>query len=301
MKTALWYRGVALGRRISRAALPIFLFLLSSPVLAANVLIVGDLQYGLVADVAAGIQLSLRSPASEYAVSETKGQLSGVVEREGAQVVVALGMDAVVEALQLPPEIAVVYGLVVVPPDSGRTNVTGVFMSPPVEEYLSMVRRYLPAVTRLAVVGNLAMMRSLLGGDSARIAAYHVDKPADLVDTVNRLAEHTGLLLLPDAGLLTAQVMAHVYLVSFRNNIPLLGISEANVKQGALFALVFDQKAMSRQLGEKVQTILDGYRAGDIPASPPEKYNLYINSTTARKMGIEIPDEMLRQSKKIYR
>ena len=95
--------------------------------------------------------------------------------------------------------------------------------------------------------------------------------------------------------------MAHVYLVSFRNNIPLLGISEANVKQGALFALVFDQKAMSRQLGEKVQTILNGYQAKDIPASPPEKYNLYINSTTARKMGIEIPDEMLRQSKKIYR
>lgn len=288
-------------RRYSPAVLLFVLLLfIPSPVRAAKVLIVGDMQYALVADVAAEIQLSLRSQAAEYAISEVRGRLGAVVEREDARIVVALGMDAVTEALLLPPAIAVVYGLVVVPPENGRPNVTGVYMSPPVSEYVSTVRRYLPAIAKVSVVGSRIMMKSLLSGDPDQVAVYHVDNSSDLVDAVDRLVDTRALLLLPDANLLTAPVMSNVYLFSFRKNVPLLGISEANVKQGALFALVFDPKAVSRQIGEKVQTILDGVAATEIPASPPGRYNLYINSNTARKMGIEIPDEMMRKAKRIY-
>jgi putative tryptophan/tyrosine transport system substrate-binding protein len=281
------------------ALLLVTLLLFSSPACAAKVLIVGDTQYALVADVVSEIQLTLRSQGKEYATSEVKGRLGSIVEREDAQVVVALGVDAVAEALRLPPEIAVVYGLVVVPPKSGRENVTGVYMSPPVSEYVATIRRYLPALAKVSVVGSQSMIRSL-GGDSAQVAAYNVGSSSDLVTTVNRLADTRALLLLPDANLLTASVMSNVYLFSFRNNIPLLGISEAHVKQGSLFALVFDPKAVSRQIGEKLQTILYGTDAGEIPASAPRKFNLFINSNTAHKMGIDLPDEMVRKAKKVY-
>ena len=284
---------------ISAAILLFFLLLFTSPACAAKVLIVGDTQYALVAEVASEIQLTLRSQGREYATSEIRGRLGAVVEQEDAQVVVALGMDAVAEALRLPPEIAVVYGLVVVPPKSGRENVTGVYMSPPVSEYVATLRHYLPALGKVSVVGSQAMIKSL-GGDSGQVAAYHVGSSSDLVTTVNRLADTRALLLLPEANLLTTQVMSNVYLFSFRKNIPLLGISEAHVKQGSLFALVFDSKAVSRQIGEKVQSILNGTDAGEIPSSPPRKYNLYINSNTAHKMGIDMPDEMLKKAKKVY-
>jgi ABC-type uncharacterized transport system substrate-binding protein len=274
--------------------------LFCSPACAAKVLIVGDTRYALVADVVSEIQLSLRVQTKDYAVSEVKGKLGAVVEREDAQVVVALGMDALAEALRLPQSVAVVYGLVVVPPKNGRTNVTGVYMSPPVSEYLSTLRKYLPSLGRLSVVGSQNMMKSLLGSDAPHVSAYHVASSSDLVTTVNRLADTRSLLLLPDANLLTAPVMSNVYLFSFRNNIPLLGISEANVKQGSLFALVFDPKAVSRQIGEKVQNILNGVDVGEIPASPPRRYNLYVNSNTAHKMGIQIPNEMLMKAKKVY-
>lgn len=267
---------------------------------AAKVLIVGDIKYPFVAGVVADIQLSVRSQAKEYAVSEIRGRLGTVVEREGAEVVVALGADAVHEALRLPPSIAVVYGLVVVPPRSGRTNVTGVYMSPPVGEYVTTVRRYLPDLTKMSVVGSQAMLRSLLSGDYAQVSVHSVVSSSDLVTTVNRLTDAKSLLLLPDSNLLTAPVMSSVYLFSFRNNIPIFGISEANVKQGSLFALVFDPKAVSRQIGEKVQTILNGGDAGELPDSSPRRYNLYVNSNTAHKMGVELPDEMLKRAKRVY-
>ncbi len=303
MNVASRHRRLALSLRHPRHCAALFIFLLllfSSPARAAKVLIVGDLHYALVAGVAADIQLALRSQVAEYQVSEVKGQLNAIVEREYARVVVALGMDAVAEALRLPPEVAVVYGLVVVPPENAGLNVTGVYMSPPVSEYVALVKRYLPAITKVSVVGSRIMMKTLFNSDPALTTANDVESPADLVDTVDRLVDTKALLLLPDANLLTAQVMTNIYLFSFRKNIPLLGISEAGVKQGSLFALVFDPKMVSRQIGEKVQTILNGVDATEILASPPRGYNLYINSKTAQKMGIAIPDEMLQKAKRIY-
>lgn len=277
-----------------------FMLLFTSPAWAAKVLIVGDTQYAMVADVASEIQASLRSQSKEYATSEIKGRLSAIIERENAQIVVALGMDAVGEALRLPPSISVVYGLVVAPLRNGRANMTGVYMSPPVSEYVTTIRRYLPALGKVSVVGSPGMIKGLVGDESHLVSSYNVSSSSELVNTVNRLTNTRALLLLPDANLLTSQVMSNVFLYSFKKNVPLLGISETNVKQGALLALVFDHKAVSRQIGEKVQSILNGVNAEEIPVSPPRRYNLYINTNTAQKMKIEIPDELAKKAKRIY-
>lgn len=278
----------------------LLLLLFASPARAAKVIIISDTRYAMVGDVVTEIQTSLRTQSKEYATAEIKGRLGAVVEHEDAEVVVALGAEALGEALHLPPSIAVVYGLVVVPAKNGRENITGVYMSPPVSEYVAMVRRYLPELARISVIGSASMMKSLAGSDSGQVDAYNVGSSAELVNTVIRLGDARSLLLLPDTNLLTGQVMSNVFLFSFRNNIPLLGISETSVKQGALFALVFDPRSVSRQIGEKVRSILGGTAAKDLPAAPPKKYNLYINSNTAQKMGITIPEEMLRKAKRVY-
>ena len=277
-----------------------FLLLLASPACADKILIIGDTQYAIVADVVSGIQASIRSQSKGYATSEVKGRLGTIVEREDASIVVALGMEAAHEALRLPSSISVVYGLVAAPLRTGRPHVTGVYMSPPVREYVAMLRNYLPELSKFSVVGSQNMIKSLVDSDSFQVSTHNVSNSSDLVNTVNQLRDIRALLLLPDANLLTAPVVAKVLLHSFKNNIPLLGISEAHVKQGALLALVFDHKAVSHQIGAKVQSILNGMDAEESSASPPNKYNLYINNNTARKMGIEIPDAMTRMARKIY-
>lgn len=288
--------------RLIWAILPLFffLFLFAPPASAAKVLIVGDLQYAFVADMANDIRSTLKTQVNDYAVADIKGRLNSVVERENAQVVIALGVDAVAEALRLPPDISVVYGLIVAPPKSARSNLTGVYMSPPVSEYVATVRRYFPAIGRLSVIGSPAMVRSLAGGDHTQLSIHQVGSSVDLVNTLGRLGESNALLLLPDVNLLTTSVMENIYAFSFRRNIPLLGISEGNVKHGALMALVFDAKTVSWQIGEKVRNILNGDDADQIPPSSPAKYNLFLNNNTARKMGISMPGDLLKKAKRIY-
>jgi ABC-type uncharacterized transport system substrate-binding protein len=283
------------------AALLLSVLLCPSPAAAARVLIVGDLQYALVAEVAADIRASVREQVREYPLAEVRGRLGAIVEREEADVVVALGTDALNEALRLPSSVTVVYGLVAAPPKSVRERITGVYMSPPATEYLSAVRRWLPAIRRVAVVGSPPMIRALAGGDLPKASTYPVGGSTGLVETVNRLSETDALLLLPDVTLLTASAMESVFAFSYRKNVPLLGISEGHVKQGALFALVFDPRGMSLQIGDAVRRILDGAAPGEIPASAPRKFNLFVNANTARKMGISVPDEMLAAAKRVYR
>jgi putative tryptophan/tyrosine transport system substrate-binding protein len=282
-------------------ALFIFLqFFLSTPVFATEIIIVGDIQYKPVAEIVSYVNLSLRSQVKSYAISEVKGRLASIVEQENAAVVVALGVDAVEETQELPAAIPVVYGLLIAPPKIARPNVTGVYMSTPVSEYVSIIKRYLPSMNKVSVVGSKILIKTLLGYDRAGIAAYQVNSSIDLVETVSRLGESDSILLLPDVSLLTAAVMEKVYLFSFRRKIPLLGISEGHVKQGSLFALVFDSKTVGRQIGDKVQSILNHVDIRDIPQTPPKKFHLFINANTAKKMGIDLPDEMINKAKKIY-
>jgi putative ABC transport system substrate-binding protein len=112
--------------------------------------------------------------------------------------------------------------------------------------------------------------------------------------------EFQALVLIPDVSLLTAAVMEQMFLYSFRKNIPLLGISESNVRQGSLYALVFEPAGLGRQLGEMAAAVLNGAGAGSIAQAAPRTYNLYLNMATARKMGIPVPDELVRRAKKVY-
>ncbi len=54
--------------------------------------------------------------------------------------VIALGREALAEALTLPPSIPVIYDMVVTPPAINRPNTVGFYMATPSSEYAELVR-----------------------------------------------------------------------------------------------------------------------------------------------------------------
>lgn len=267
---------------------------------AADVIIVGDTQFKPVADVVAEIKHTLRTPASVHATTAIRGRLAGIVQEEAAKLVVALGKDALDEAMRLPASVAVIYGLVIVPPHASRANLTGVYMSTPSSEYVSLMRKHFPSLRKISIIGSREMLKILDGNGLTHVAAHQVSSSTELVSTVSRLDDMQALVLLPDISLLTTTVMEQMFLYSFRKKIPLLGISESNVRQGALCALVFEPSGLGRQLGEMAAAVVNGAGAGMIPQAAPRTYNLYLNVATARKMGISVPDELIRRAKRVY-
>jgi putative ABC transport system substrate-binding protein len=292
---------------INKSAFASLLFLtilcnvLFAPMCAAgDIIIVADSRLAPAMKVIAGIRKTLHATIKVFAPAEVKGQLGRIVEREGPRAVIALGREALTEALRLPSTIPVIYDLVVTPPQIVRPNTTGFYMAVPARDYAELVRSHLRSIKKIAVVGRRDQLSILAGDPSQQTVTCTVRNAFELVDAVRHVEGADAILILPDADLLSATAIEEVFLISFRRGIPLLGISEKQVKDGALFALVVDTEEVGRQIGEYAAKAMRGKSIDQFPPSPPRKHELFLNTETARKMGIQLPEDMVRMAKRAY-
>lgn len=282
----------------------LFLILLTlampvSPATAAEVVIVGDTRLKLVAEIISGIRKTLKSSISVYSSEDVKGSLGSIVAREQPRIVIPLGKGALAEARNLPTHITVIYGFVLTPPALGRPNTTGIYMATPVREYADLINKHLHSIKNVAVIGSSDQLRTLNSSVTSRLDNYSVQSSIELVNEIKQLNNIDAVLLLPNAQLLTPATMEEVYLLSFRKGIPLLGISEKQVRDGALLALVADLADMGRKIGEYASLVMRGTHADQLPPAPARRFDVYLNRETARKMGIQLPDGLLRAAKGI--
>lgn len=279
----------------------LFCILLScAPCRAADVLIIADAQLKPVMEASQGIRKTLRASTRTFAPGEVKGSLAAVLQRENARLVIALGREALSEALSLPSPIPVIYGMVVTPPPINRPNTAGFYLATPSSTYSDLIRNHLPVLKHVAVVSSNAFLSILAGNLSAPIIPHPVKNAAEFVSTLKRLTSSDAILLLPDSSVMSSAAMEEAFLFSFRQRIPLLGVSERHVKEGALLALVVDMVNSGKVMGEYATRALKSGNLGQPPASPPQKFDLYLNLDTARKMRISIPDELIRMARKTY-
>ncbi|HJV67306.1 MAG TPA: ABC transporter substrate binding protein [Geomonas sp.] len=267
---------------------------------AADVLIVGDTNLKPVMETISGIEKTLRTPVKIISPLRVRNNLNAVVAEEEARVVVALGKEAVAESLRLPSSVLVIYDLVLVPPSTSRPNTTGLCMATPASDYLSLLANHLHDIGPLSVVGSRELIGVLAGSDSPRLSTHSVRDPFEMVSTIKQLNGAGAVLLLPDVHLLTSAALEQIFLFSFRRRIPILGFSEKSVKDGALLALVVDTFQDGRLIGEWARRSLSGGDSGKFLAATSRKLDLFLNLDTARRMGIRIPDELLRRAKRCY-
>lgn len=283
--------------------IPILLLLiLAVPALqadAAEVLIVGDTRLKLVAEIISGIRKTLKCSITVYSSNEIKETFRSVVAKEQPRIVIPLGRGALAEAQNLPASITVIYGLVLTPPSLGRPNTTGIYMATPVREYADLLDKHLHSIKKVAVIGSGEQL-GLLNDSKSRLDTYSVQTSIELVEILKQLSTIDAVLLLPNAQLLTPATMEEVYLLSFRKRIPLLGISEKQVRDGALLALVVDLTDMGREIGKYASLVMRGTHTDQLPPAPARRFDIYLNTETARKMGIQVPDGLMRAAKGIF-
>jgi hypothetical protein len=265
-----------------------------------EVLVVGDTRLKPVVQVIAGIEEIMGRKVVVYAPDEVEGKLASLVEQHGARAVIALGRQSIDQALTLPPSVIVLYDLVILPPPVDRPNTAGMYMGTPVGEYLRLMTTYLPHLKKICVIASPGVVRLLNDADSSQVTVYEVADTYEFVETVKHLEKADAVLLLPDLSLLTNKALEEIYLFSFREKVPLLGISKKHVRDGSLFALEFDPESSGRSLAMMAETALKQQDAMRNQALPPRHFNLYINRNTADKMGIVVPEAMLEKATQVY-
>ena len=269
---------------------------------SSDVIIIGDFRLKPINDIVTIIRESLSSEAAVYLPKDVKGILNSVVRKENAKIVIALGGEPTNDALSLPESLPLIYGLLIKPPITNRLNITGVYMTTPVSEYISLLERYFPNIRRLGIVlepetGNVLLHET----SSTSVTLYKANNSYEFIKGINHLGGNIdAFLLLPEKNLLTSTAMEELYRSSFADKVPVVGVSEKHVKMGSLMALVFDESGMGKQIGELAQKVLSHGNAAGIAPAPPEKFNLYLNIETAKAMKISIPAELFKKARVIY-
>lgn len=95
-----------------------------------------------------------------------------------------------------------------------------------------------------------------------------------------------------------AESLEYDKLIKEEANVPIVyGANKTSSQFGALISLAPDAESDGKEVALLANRILRGENPGDIPVIPPISFNLGINMTTAQKLNIIIPPDILKLAK----
>jgi putative ABC transport system substrate-binding protein len=166
--------------------------------------------------------------------------------------IVALGARAARTLAQWPLKARVV-DCMIAGDFAPSANATVVPLAIPIATQVEWLRRLVPAARKIAIAYDpaendataAAAARALtMAGYTVLSGAAHT--PAELPQALAKLGDADALLALPDRTIYTPALAKGLLLFTYRTQTPMVGLSDAWVRAGALYALEWDYGALGR-------------------------------------------------------
>src|SRR5262249_45729742 len=182
-------------------------------------------------------------------------------------------------------------------------NVTGLSVQAPdlAGKRLEFLCEVVPGLRRLALLGNVdnpVTVREMaevkrashtLGIDVAALEIRSAEDIAPAFEALQGRAD--ALYVAADAVVTTNRTRINTFANVAR--LPMMTGFRENVEAGGLMSYGPNFPDLFRRAGEYIDKILRGTKPADIPVEQPTKFDLAVNLTTAKALGIKIPDKLL--------
>ena len=100
-----------------------------------------------------------------------------------------------------------------------------------------------------------------------------------------------ALIVLPSPMLFSER--RHIVDLATRHRLPPVAMAREFVELGGLMAYGASLRDLFRSAGVYVDKILQGTKPADLPVEQPTKFELVINASTARMLGLTLPPTLL--------
>jgi len=182
-------------------------------------------------------------------------------------------------------------------------NVTGLSIqqTDTTSKRIELLREVVPGLRRLAVLANLGNPGNVLEVGEVEVAAPTLRLEIARADI--RLAEGIApafealkgraeaLYVCSDALFVSNRIRISTLALGAR--MPAIYHERGFVEAGALMSYGPNFPDLFRRAGDYVDKILRGTKPGDLPVEQPTKFDLVINLTTAKTLGLTIPEPFL--------
>jgi putative ABC transport system substrate-binding protein len=239
--------------------------------------------------------------ATCQAISEAKPDL-----------IFALGTRAAREMAHRETTTPIVYAMVLaMTDDSGEDlfqrshdNITGATLNVPLEKQFEEIRHVFPTANTIGIISDPSMTRSMAESAQAMAAEQGVsvqiawaENETEIPGALRQLRDSVDVLwMLPDKTILTPRSSRFIIFELIKSGIPVVGLSSAYVKAGALMALDCDYADNGRQSGELAVRILEGQSPAELPLTAPRSFTRSFNLKIREHMRITINEEALKDS-----
>lgn len=189
-------------------------------------------------------------------------------------------------------------------------NVTGLTVTVPEleEKRLSLLKEAIPQLTRVAVLLDsqelkLQRVDEFLNSAARAVGVelLHLDvvQPLDFDRAFRSALEGRAQAIFTVDTTLVVENRARIVEFASRERLPLSAEFTAFGADGVLIAYGADLGDLLRRAATHVDRILRGARAGELPIEQPVKFQLLINLTVARALGISIPQSLLLRADRV--
>ena len=256
-----------------------------------------------------------RTVAIEYRWAEGRSSRAAEIAAEfvrlNVDVIVTDASVAVLAAKQATSVIPIVFAAATDAVGAGLVaslarpggNVTGLSMqqTDAAGKRLELLREIAPGLRHLAILANVSSPGSVLEMREVQAAArtlglevtmLEIRRAEDIVpsfDTLHDRAE--ALYVCTDPLVITNRARIHTLTLGAR--LPTIYNSREYVETGGLMSYGPNWLDRWKRTAEIVDKILRGTKPADIPVEQPTKFDLVINLTTAKVLGLAVPPSLL--------
>lgn len=213
-------------------------------------------------------------------------------------------------------EIPIVFSVVVDPVADGVVpsldhpggNLTGVTCFDPKQatKQLELLREVVPSLKRVAIMGDQGVSEALIKAaeqqardlgmqpQALRVAGPNPDLEAAFAAFKNEQAQALLVLEEPVLGVHAKRIAE----LAAGNRLPAL-FAPSRVAAGGLLSYGTSQTDAIRRMATYVDRILKGARPGELAVEKVIRYELIVNQTAAREIGVTIPSDVLKRADRV--
>jgi len=261
-----------------------------------------------------------RTVAIQYRWAEGRTERLAEIAAEFVRLkvdVIVTGGNAAVAAKRASSVVPIVFALVDDPVGSGLVaslarpggNVTGLSMQSTdlAGKRLALLREVVSGLRRLAIMANvdypaavqeLGEIQAAAGTLGLDVATFEIRRAEDIAPAFEALKGRAeALYVVGDALVITHRVRINTLALAAR--MPTIFFLREYVEAGGLMSYGPSFTDLFRRAGDYVDKILRGAKPGDIPVEQPTKFDLVINLTTAKALGLTIPESFLLRADEV--
>jgi putative ABC transport system substrate-binding protein len=189
-------------------------------------------------------------------------------------------------------------------------NVTGLSLQAPdaVGKRLELLSETVPDLRRLAVMANVANTQVLLEVSEIQAAAgmlgltvvlSGIRRAEDIAPAFKGLEGRADALYVCSNDPLVHVNQVRINTLALAARLPAIYANKEHVLAGSLMSYGPNLPDLFRRAADYADKILRGAKPADLPVEQPTKFDLVINMTTAKALGLEVPPTLLARADEV--